>query len=100
LVDKQYYFLPHEMQRGEKGLDEAVRSQGLLAAELGERLAAVPALKRMVIFDTGQSGTTVAQAKRSRNRLPSAGHRAAEPLRRAFTLAALAVSQRPKRCRS
>lgn len=93
LVDQQYYFLPHELRRQEKTLDEAVRGQGLLAAELGEKLAAVPALKRMVIFDTGQSGMTVTQAKRSRN--PFAFRGAIERLSRAegaFTLAALAVS--------
>ena len=93
LIDQQYYFLPHELRRQEKTLDEAVRGQGLLAAELGEKLAAVPALKRMVIFDTGQSAATVALAKRSRN--PFAFRGVIERLSRAegaFTLAALAVS--------
>lgn len=93
MVDQQYYFLPHEFRRQSETFELDVRQQGLLAADLGDALAAVPALKRMVVFDTGESGGKAGLARTARD--PFAFRGAIERLSRArgvFTIAAAAVS--------
>lgn len=94
LAGQQFYFLPQELRRRADALDEDARSQGLETIELGEALAAVPALRRAVLFDTGRSGATVELARAARN--PFAFRGAIERLSRAqgaFTLASSAVSK-------
>ena len=93
IVDQRYYFLPHEFRRQSDKLAEDVGRQGLAATELGEALAAVPALKRVLVFDTGQSGAALRPARTARN--PFAFRGAIERLSRAegaFTIATAAVS--------
>jgi len=95
MVDQQYYFLPHEFRRQAEMFELDVRQQGLLSADLGDALAAVPALKRMVVFDTGQSGGKAGLARTARD--PFAFRGAVERLSRSqgvFTIAAAAVSDR------
>ena len=95
VVKEQYYFLPHEFERRADELEEDVRRQGLLATKIGEALVAVPALKRMVVFDTGRSGPQVALGRTARS--PFAFRGAVERLSRAqgaFTIAAAAVSEK------
>ena len=94
LVDQNFYFLPHEFLREGNSLEEAIRSSGLPAARLGDALAQVPALKRMIVFDTGQSGGALPVRKSSRN--PFAFRGAVERLSRAqgaFTIASSAVTE-------
>ena len=64
-IGQRYYLLPHEY-RQVKGqtVNDAVRELGLPIDELGSRLSQVPALKRVLIFDTCQSGS-VTQLQRS-----------------------------------
>ena len=59
LVGQRYYFIPHDFRQGGGSLQDDIRSQGLPADELGDQMAAVPALKRMLILDTCNSGGIV-----------------------------------------
>lgn len=97
LVESNFYFLPHEFERQSASLEHDIRSQGLPAASIGDWLAEVPALKRMIVFDTGQSGSSLPIAKTSRN--PFAFRGAIERLSRsqgAFTIASASVSDEAK----
>lgn len=92
---QRYFFLPEEFHRKSEKFDDDVTAQGLLASDLGDALTAVPALKRMVIFDTGQSGAPLGTNRTARN--PFAFRGAIERLSRsqgAFTIAAVATSDR------
>lgn len=93
-VDSQYYFLPYEFQQGDGARAESVRQQGVPAADVGEAMAAATALRRVLVFDTGQSGLANQGTPAARN--PFALRGAIERLGReegAFTIAASAVSQ-------
>jgi len=64
-IGQRYYLLPHEYQQTEgQTINQAVRQWGLPIDELGSKLSQVPALKRVLIFDTCMSGS-VAKSKRS-----------------------------------
>jgi len=64
-IGQKYYLLPHEYQQAQgQTINEAVREWGLPIDELGSRLSQVPALKRVLIFDTCMSGS-VAKSERS-----------------------------------
>jgi len=59
-IGQRYYLLPHEYQRvASQTINDAVWQWGLPIDELGGRLSQVPALKRVLIFDTCQSGSAV-----------------------------------------
>lgn len=93
VVGRQYCFLPHEFRRQSDELEDDVRTQGLLASDMQDALMTVPALKRMVIFDTGQSGGEVGLTRTARD--PFAFRGAVERLSRAtgaFMIASAAVS--------
>jgi WD40 repeat protein/uncharacterized caspase-like protein len=93
VVGRQYYFLPHEFHRQAKSWDEDVRLQGLSAQRLQETLVAAAALKRVVVFDTGQSGGAIGLVKTARDSFALRG--AIERLSRAsgaFMIASAAVS--------
>jgi uncharacterized caspase-like protein len=97
LVDSNFYFLPHEFERETDALEQDIRKRGLPVASLGDWLAEVPALKRMIVLDTGQSGSSLPIAKTSRN--PFAFRGAVERLSRsqgAFTIASASVSSEAK----
>jgi uncharacterized caspase-like protein len=93
MVDQNFYFLPQDFRRASAVLEEDIRQFGLAATDVGDLLAQVPALKRMVVFDTGQSGRALPVLKTTRN--PFAFRGAIERLSRAqgaFTIASAAVS--------
>jgi uncharacterized caspase-like protein len=92
MVGQRYYFIPHEYQTKSETLVDDIRRQGLAQDVLGDWLARVPALKRVVIYDTCQSGGAVTVARTSRN--PFAFRGALDRLSRAqgvFTIAATAA---------
>jgi WD40 repeat protein len=95
MVGQRYFFLPHDFKRREgKEVAEDVRASGLAADVLGDYLAAVPALKRVLIFDTCHSGGAVGLGRSGRS--PFAFRGAIERLSRAqglFTLAAAAAGE-------
>jgi len=93
VVGQRYYFLPHGFRRTAASLEQDIRTLGLLDADLGEAVAAVPALKRMMIFDSGQSGR-VGLTRTARD--PFALRGAVERLNHAygtFTVTSAAVSE-------
>ncbi len=98
LVGQRYYFIPHEFHRGDGGeAADDVRRQGLAIDDLGDHLAAVPALKRLLILDTCQSGAAVKMSRGGRD--PFAFRGAVERLGRAqgvFTIAAAAAGEEAK----
>jgi uncharacterized caspase-like protein len=92
-VGQRYYFIPHEFKNQAEKLDEDVQRQGLAGDVISDALAAVPALKRILIFDTCQSGGNIALQRTSRN--PFAFRGAVERLSRdqgIFTIAATAAT--------
>jgi WD40 repeat protein len=118
-VGQRFYLIPHDFQlakggavaprpkeemaavavRGYRGATDeqeaAVRARGLAIDELGEALAAVPALKRVLIFDTCHSGSAIALAGKRQN--PFAFRGAMERFGRAqgvYSLAAAAADER------
>jgi Tol biopolymer transport system component len=95
LIGQRYYFIPHELRRNDgQTLEDDVRQQGLAADVLGDSLAAVPALKRILILDTCASGGAVGLTKTGRN--PFAFRGVIEKLGRSqgvFTLAAAAATE-------
>jgi len=96
-LGSQYYFLPSDYAQGGGSPAESVQRQGLPAADLGEAMAAAGALKRLLVFDTGQSGSRAGAARTARN--PFAFRGEIERLSRAqgaFTIAASAVSEQAK----
>jgi WD40 repeat protein len=94
MVGQRYYFIPHEFQRSDgRSLEDDIRAQGLPGDELADDVGAVPALKRLLIFDTCHSGGAVGLARTTRN--PFAFRGAIERLSRSqgvFTIAATASS--------
>jgi WD40 repeat protein len=60
MVGQRYYFLPYELHREAESLEADIRKQALPGDELGECLAAAPALKRVMILDTCASGGALA----------------------------------------
>lgn len=93
VVDRNFYFLPHDFRRKGETLEDDIRRFGLPANDIGGALAQVPALKRMIVFDTGQSGGALPVRNSSRD--PFAFRGAIERLGRAqgaFTIASAATS--------
>ncbi len=60
-LGQRYYFIPHEYTGGTDWLDEKVRDQGLPEDELNDWISAVAAQKRILIYDTCQSGSAVSR---------------------------------------
>jgi uncharacterized caspase-like protein len=67
VVGSRVYFLPQDFERKSDSIEEDVRLQGLATDDIGTALAAVPALKRILLLDTCQSGGRVAIARTARN---------------------------------
>ncbi len=96
----QYHFLPSDFRQSAANLADDVRKQGVSWASLGQWLAAVPSLKRLLVFDSCNSGAVVGRVGAGRN--PFALREATERLARAqgiFTIAAAAVGQEAKEVR-
>ena len=93
-VGQRYYFIPHEFTQQAKTVEEDVRQQGYAIDEIGDAVAVIPALKRIMIFDTCHSGAALKLGGRLRN--PFAFREAIERLGRAqgiFLLAAAAAGE-------
>jgi WD40 repeat protein len=115
-VGQRFYLFPHDFRlgkadsparvpnlsvaiglRGYRGMAEqegAVREHGLAIDELGEVLATVPALKRVLIFDTCHSGSAISLAGKQQN--PFAFRGAIERFSRAqgvYSLSATAADE-------
>jgi uncharacterized caspase-like protein len=92
-VGQRYYFIPHEFQNRAEKLEDDIQGQGIPGDVLGDGLGAVAALKRVLIFDTCQSGGNIALQRTARN--PFAFRGALERLSRdqgVFTIAATAAT--------
>jgi hypothetical protein len=85
-VGQRFYLIPHEfrLQTG-SDVDEDVRRQGLAIDDLCDALAGVPALKRVLVFDTCHSGAVVRLAGKRSTRWPSAGRSSASAATREST---------------
>jgi hypothetical protein len=96
MVGQRYYFIPHEFRRNARSdLESDIRAQGLPADALADWEGTVPALKRVLVLDTCQSGGAVAIARTGR-RNPFALRGAIERLSRSqgvFTIAAAATGE-------
>jgi hypothetical protein len=93
MVGQRFYFLPHELEASGE-LEEAVRRQGLASDQLDDAVSAVPALKRVVIYDTCQSGGVLGPTHLVRS--PFIFQKALEQMSRAqgsFILAATAAGE-------
>ncbi|MCA9005528.1 MAG: hypothetical protein KDA70_09675, partial [Planctomycetaceae bacterium] len=66
-LGQRYFFIPHEFKRSEGDMETDIRNQGLPHDELGDMLAEVPSLKRVIIFDTCQSGGALAINRTARD---------------------------------
>jgi len=88
-IGQRYYLLPHEFAQAEgQTINDAVQQWGLPIDELGNKLSQVPALKRVLIFDTCMSGS-VTKSERSPFEFRGAVERFARS-QAVFTLAASA----------
>jgi len=97
IVGQRYFFIPHSFKRESVDLETDVKNQGLAADVLGDWLASVPCLKRMLIFDTCASGAAIDLGRTSRN--PFALRGVIERLNRTqgvFTIAASAATDEAK----
>jgi WD40 repeat protein len=93
-VGQRYYFIPPEFQKQSERIEDDIRRDGYAIDELGDAFRAVPALKRMLVLDTCNSGAAIAQSTQ-KGRNPFAFQGAIERLSRAqgiFTLAAAAAT--------
>ena len=91
-LGQRYYFIPHEFHAKADQMETDIREQGLPQDTIGDMLAAVPALKRVLIFDTCQSGGALPISRTARD--PFAFRGALERLSHAtgtFTIAAAAA---------
>ena len=92
MVGQRYYFIPHEFQNQSATLEDDIRQQGLAGDDLDDSLRTIPALKRLVIYDTCHSGGTIHVSRTARD--PFAFRGALERMSRAtgsFTIAATAA---------
>jgi WD40 repeat protein len=101
MVGQRYYFIPHELRRRPgRSLETDVTEQGIAHDELGDLVTRVPALKRVLLFDTCCSGGAIAVPRTARNPFSLRG--AVERLGRSrgvFTLAAAAATEEAQEVR-
>lgn len=93
-LGQRYYFIPHDFQAKADKVEDDIREQGIAGDVLGDWVEKVPALKRVLIFDTCQSGTALPVSRTTRD--PFAFRGALERLshsRGFFTIAASAASE-------
>jgi hypothetical protein len=70
MVGQRYYFIPHELKRdggSDTSFEDAIRRYGLARDVLEEWIARVPAQKRVIIYDTCQSGGAIGPVVGSRS---------------------------------
>jgi hypothetical protein len=93
-LGQRYYFIPHDFDPKKDKLEDDIRDQGIAGDVLGDWVEKVPALKRVLIFDTCQSGGALPVSRTARD--PFAFRGALERLSHArgfFTIAAAAASE-------
>jgi hypothetical protein len=93
-IGQRYYFIPHDFQPKADKVEDDIREQGIAGDVLGDWVEKVPALKRVLIFDTCQSGSALPVSRTARD--PFAFRGALERLshsRGFFTIAASAASE-------
>src|SRR5262249_23519304 len=66
-VGQRYYFVTHEFSPQATRLEDDIRQNGLAIDAIGEDLGEAPALKRVLIFDTCQSGGALPVARTARD---------------------------------
>jgi uncharacterized caspase-like protein len=94
MLGQRYFFIPHDFQPAAAEWSEDVREQGLAADVLADAVAAVPALKRLLILDTCASGGALEISRQGRD--PFAFRGAIEKLGQrqgVFTIAASSASE-------
>jgi WD40 repeat protein len=94
-IGQRYYFIPHDLNSESARFEDDVRRAGLPIDELADGLGAVPALKRMLVLDTCNSGAAIGRSG-GQGKNPFAFRGAVERLSRAqgiFTIAASASSE-------
>lgn len=94
MSDEAYYFMPADFDTEGQPVVDALADQGLAATTIGDALVGAPALKRMLIIDTGQSGPVAPTRKTARN--PFAFRGAIERLVRAqggFMIASISTDE-------
>ena len=68
MLGSLYYFVPHELRcRSGKPVEQEIREQGLPQHQLQDWISRVPALKRVLILDTCQSGGAVGLGRTGRS---------------------------------
>ncbi len=67
VLDGRFAFVPYEFKRTDADLQEDLRNQALSADEISNAAATLPALKRLVIVDTGHSGMALPPRGKARN---------------------------------
>lgn len=93
VIGQRYYFITHDFKNDGGKLEENIRTQGFAGDELDDAIRAVPALKRVVIYDTCHSGGVAAINRGARDPFEFRG--ALERMSRAqgsFTIAATAAT--------
>lgn len=100
VLGQRYYLICHDFLREADSVEADVRSQGLPADVLGDWLAEVRSLKRIMIFDTCHAGGAIGLDWSGRDTFAFRG--AIERLGRAqgvYTIAAAAANQQAKESR-
>jgi len=93
MAGQRYYFIPHEFRGTADKLEDDIRRQGLAGDEIDDAVSRLAAVKRVVIYDTCQSGGAVGLSRTARN--PFAFRKALEAMGRAqgsFIIAATAAT--------
>ena len=94
-VGQRYYFIPHELKQQADRFEDDVRKQGYPQDLLADDMGSVPALKRILVLDTCNSGAAIGKAG-GKGKNPFAFRGAIEKLSRAsgiYTIAASSASE-------
>jgi hypothetical protein len=67
LVGQRYYFIPYDFKSASVAIEDEIRKQGLPQDELEDWIATVPALKRVLIYDTCHSGGVITASRFARD---------------------------------
>jgi WD40 repeat protein len=94
-VGQRYYFIPHEIKQQQDRFEDDVRRQGYPQDLMADDLSSVPALKRILILDTCNSGSAISRSA-NKGKNPFAFRGAIARLNRAngiYTIAAASASE-------
>ena len=93
MVGQRYCFIPHEFKHKAQKLEDDIREAGLAGDEIDDVASRIAVVRRVVIYDTCQSGGAVGLNRLSRN--PFAFRKALEQMNRtqgSFIIAATAAT--------